>query len=48
MVSLYTHVLKSRLGYSETEAMVVETCTHVGLYCGITQGIVCVAAWSLA
>lgn len=25
--------------FAETETVLVETCTHVGLYCGITQGI---------
>lgn len=39
MVGLYSSLLKGKLGYTETQSVLVETCTHVGLYCGITQGI---------
>ena len=34
-----TRTDQDRLGYTETQTVLVETCTHVGLYCGITQGI---------
>eukprot|EP00040_Diaphanoeca_grandis_P020965 m.111538 g.111538 ORF g.111538 m.111538 type:complete len:537 (-) comp28128_c0_seq1:85-1695(-) len=40
MVSLFTSVFEDRMGFTVSQTILVETCTHVGLYCGITQGII--------
>ena len=44
MVSMFANAFKTRFILTESQTIMVETTTHVGLYLGLSQGLVSLAS----